>query len=295
MPVDRFDAGPAPVVRAGAEARRIEPTGRGFAIALADGDRVETEHVVLSAGAIRTPRLLQRSGLVGADVRIDLKDHPSFAFAVRRSGGDPGGARLVSRLLRWSSGVDDALDLQAFAVDSVETGPSVDNTALGVVVVGLTAVASTGTPGKDGGPIDPGSLAHPTDRDRFRRGVRHVGRLLEAMREGGSVVSVHLDEVGTPLAALAAMADDDLDGLLAANPGPYAHPACTVPLSPTSQSDRVSVDARPGRIGRLQGGRSAPSALTVADASVLPDLVGGGLQVPVMAIAERIAADLLDR
>jgi choline dehydrogenase len=81
--------------------------------------------------------------------------------------------------------------------------------------------------------------------------------------------------------------DHQLDRVLRSNPGPWAHPASTCRLG-RNGDDSALVGCVPGRFGAVPG----HAGLRVVDASVLPDLVAGGLQIPVMAVAARVADDL---
>ncbi len=308
--------------------RVIASDDRVTGVELADGETIDSPLVVLCAGAIATPALLLSSGIGGRSVGQRLKDHPSFAFTVALRSGDaeaPGGAqaqqRLVSRLLRWSSGPEERGDLQAFVIDRVDDGAAEDpalrrrhRTAgegaagpMGVVVVGLMRVSSTGSVSVDRQSVATtsgsttsavaaspaldvvtGVLGSVDDRRRLRSAVRHIGRLLRSRPMESLVGAIHIDDAGTPAAAIDTMTEVELDRWLVGHPGPYSHPAGSCAMGPSS--DRRSVVAcEPASAGRVLGCRG----LYLADASILPDLVQGGLQVPVMAVAERVAAGIL--
>lgn len=271
------------VVRDGA-GRRV------LGVETADGWRLDAPLVVLAAGALRTPLVLMRSGLIDAAVGAPLKDHPSFAFTVAlRAGGEPATSRprAVSRLLRWSSGGASRGDLQASVIDRIGDD---DGPPLAVVAVGLLAVASTGrvAAGPAGPSFDAGLLTDADDRRRFRVGVRHAAELLASEPVTEVAEAVLIDDVGTPLDRLRSMSDAELDRWLADHPGPYAHVGASCPLGPTT-ADGLGVGFEPGGFGAIAG----CEGLRVADASVLPDLVSGGLHLPVAAMAERIAADIV--
>ena len=195
-------------------------------------------------------------------------------------------------MLRWSAdGTDSAddLDLQTIVIDRVDegTGPP-----LAVVVVGLMQVASTGAVtdvDSDGSAVvNTGALQDAEDRRRLRSGVLAMLELLTGEAMSGVVEDVFVDDHGTPAASLADMTADQLDRWIAEHPGPYAHPACTCPMG-DPDDERAVVSGRSGELGRLLG----YDGVYLADASIMADLVNGGLQLPVVAIAERIAAQLL--
>ena len=287
VPVERIDVGP------GGEARGV---------VLASGETIECPLTVSSAGPLAGPGLLRRSGLGRDTVGRVLRDHPSFAFTLvlrpEMVAADPrfdSPVRAVTRLIRWSSGPDRPGDLQAITIDRVDDraggGPP-----LAVVAVGLMVAASTGSVGPfgTGGPIGgipevvTGILTDDDDRARLRGGVRRVARWLASDRVRSLVAEVHVDDAGAGPEILDRLTDAEFDRLLASRPGPYVHPAGTCPLGP-GDDPRAVADCVPGRFGALHGHRG----VRLADASVFPDLVRGGLQLPVAAVARRIADDIV--
>ena len=274
-------------------------------VVLADGRRFDAPLVVACAGAIQTPTLLQRSGLTSRPVGQGLKDHPSFGFTLRLrqpteftdSPASERGERRVSTVLRWSSGVADNsgsdstsgsgsnLDLEAIVIDRLDDG---GGAMLSMVAVGLMSVNSTGEVQTLGNKtsVVTGALATDEDRRRLRTGVRAVSALLNRPELAELVTESHVG--GTTTAAdVVAMNDEQLDRLIAANPGPYAHPGCSCPMGDPASANAV-VSGRSGELGRLIG----YDGIYVADSSVMPDLVSGGLQLPILAISERIVSEL---
>jgi choline dehydrogenase-like flavoprotein len=223
-----------------------------------------------------------------------LKDHPSFTFTVKRSPASlstvPGPeAGLISRILRWSSSPDEHGDLQALVLDQVNVaGPGEPTYA--AVVVGLMRVDGRGLvepgPAGSGDPrVVTGAFADAGDRRRFRQAVLDVAELLASGSMDPVVDEVFVDDRGTTVEHLADLDDHALDRFLADHPGPYAHPAASCPMGPAD--DRWAVVASdPDVAGKVRG----VEGLYAADASIFPDLVQGGLQVPVAAVAARIAA-----
>jgi choline dehydrogenase-like flavoprotein len=150
----------------------------------------------------------------------------------------------------------------------------------------LTGAASTGRLATGPGPVrrfDPGWLRHAGDRRRLRAGVRHVGELLATEAVTEVAASVHLDDRGAPLAALATMSDRDLDRWLAGHPGPVSHAAATC---------RLGAGASAGAALELDGAVAGYERLHVVDASVLPHLPNANPHLPVVAVAERLSAGL---
>lgn len=312
MWVRRLVEGRLTVVSGAAVMGLAADTGPGqHRVHLVSGQVVEAPLVVVAAGAIGSPALLLGSTVTGRPLGHRLADHPSYAFTlVLRSdvGSRPdreADPSVVSTLVRWSSGPDWPGDLQAIAIDRVAP-PGYDGPPLAVVVVGLMAVTARGSfggaadrPGANDAhssagtwppPLDvvTGALDRADDRRRLRDGVRRVGRWLRSAPFAVLVDDVHLDQDGRPLAELDRLSDDELDHVLAAGPGPYAHPAATCPLGPPERPDAVT-SIEVGRFGELID----QPGVRVADTSIFPDLVRGGLQLPAGAIAARIADDII--
>jgi choline dehydrogenase-like flavoprotein len=258
--------------------RLIVDGTRVTGVELADGTRLGAELVVVAAGALRSPRLLARSGLLDPARPRPVQDHPSVVFTVAlrsRFRNDPGERPPISAVLRLDS------DATALVMDHV--GPGSDGRRHGAVIVQLNDAASRGWLPLDGSePVrfGPGWLTAASDRARFRAAVRHLTRLLAGPEIRAVASRVLLDDQGTELAQLARWSDDELDRWLLAHPGPVSHVAGTCPMGPDPASGAV-VDTT----GAVHGHRG----VHVVDASVLPLLPAANLQVPVMAVAERLA------
>ncbi len=269
---------------------------RAVGVALGDGTTIGAPLVVVSAGAVRTPGLLRRSGLTARPVGARLKDHPSFAFTVALRSPTPGAPRTVSRVLRFSSDRDRSGDLQAFVVDRVDGG------SYGVVIVGLMRVSGSGsildaadgddaldvTAGAGGRPMIETGAAAPDDRRRLANAVQLVGETLESPELRPLIERVFIDDRGTEAATLRTMSAAHIERWIGDHPGPYAHPAGSCPMGPEAAAGSV-VASEPERAGSLLGYRG----IHLADGSILPDLVQGGLQLPIAAVAERVAAGIV--
>lgn len=267
--------------------------GRVTGVILADGSRIGADRVVVCGGALRTPALLAASG-IGPPGPWPVTDHPSFVLTVARlPAGVPavdGPRPAISGLVRWSSGIEPdggpggggalPADLMALGMDHVGPGP--EGARYGALILVLTDVAAVGRLDVSLGPgggvtVDPGWLGHPLDRARFRAGVRHLVSLAGDGAFGPVASGVFADDAGTPASHLAELDDDALDRWLADHPGPVRHPASSLPLG-------VAVD--------LAGAVAGVDGLTVADASVLPQVPNANPMLVVLAVAERLAAGL---
>jgi 5-(hydroxymethyl)furfural/furfural oxidase len=283
-------APPTLSVRTGATVERVLLDGRrAVGVALAGGEVVEAAHVVCAAGAIHTPVLLARSGVQHPALGAGLADHPAVAFTLSLRPGArlaAGGAVTpITGLARWSSGVGGGvLDIQALVMDHV--GAGVDARALGVVLVALMDVRSTGTVrvGDDGGPlVDVGMLADPLDRARLRAGVRRTLAVL-ARPEVRAVAEAVVGADGTPAGDLGALDDDALDAWCAAHLGDYVHAAGTCAIGPPGD---------PRGVVDLAGGVVGHEGLAVVDASVFPTLPRANTMLAAMTVADELAARLV--
>jgi choline dehydrogenase len=267
--------------------------------------RVHGERVTLSAGAVSTPALLQRSG-IGAAARLaelgirpvadlpgvgeNLIDHPIVGlWALPRPEVCRAGEPQHQVMARVASGAGDA-DLQLTLLSNVSdldipgiadilrgrTGASVSAT--------LLSPASRGTVGlRDAGP-DSGplivlrQLSAPEDLDRLMTGVRLAWSLV---RHG-------------PVAELLAkvllwtdrMVDDDakLRSAVTRFACPSWHPAGTARMGPAT--DPLAVVDQRYRVHGIE-------ALRVIDASVMPSIPSAPTNLSCIMLAER-AAEWMD-
>lgn len=259
--------------------------------------RIEAEAVVLAAGAIDTPQLLQRSGIGGPDVGRTLRLHPSVPVAgifpepIRGFRGVPQSIVVTEHASFLESGHGGFIIIPAFGHPAT--------TALLAPGVGLEhwdvvgayerlAVAGVVLHDETRGRVRPGWLGierpridyWPDEQDQrtLRDGVRALARLWLA----AGALAVVLPFAGAPLARSEA-------DLLAVDRYPFlphlvslssVHPQGTCPLG-------TVLDER----GEVRGAES----LVVADASAFPSSVGVPPQLSVAALATRAALLLAER
>jgi choline dehydrogenase len=263
----------------------------GRATGVRYGDReARASMVVLSAGAINTPRLLLRSGIGPPAVGQGLQDHPLCIM----EWSTPDTPNLweeatPGNLARWqrtgegpfaSSGAEtvaftrsrDDLPAPDLLLGPMP-GPAPDD-GLGMpdrrgiasLVMALD-VRSRGSVTLEG--IDPGYLTEEHDRAALTAGV-HLTR--EIVAHGP--LADHTDGERAP-------GDRDVEDWIRATVATAFHPACSCAMG---GSDDAVCDPDL-RVRGVDG-------LSVVDASVMPKLPRGNTNAPTIAIAER-AADLI--
>jgi choline dehydrogenase len=270
--------------------------GRARAIILANGDRLAPDHIVLAAGAIGSPMILQRSGVGPAEelerlgvtpvkrlegVGRTLRDHPMVYprwTADAEAVGTLAPPKQVFLTCSASGAREQAqLDLNLVAL-TFEPGELL--VGLGLVrpySVGHLDLAST-DPG-DAPRIHLNFFSHPEDLQRMVTGVKIARSIL-----GTAAMAPYVgDELwpGGDVTSDAAIAEAIL-----ATPTTYAHPVGTCAMGDAGAPWAV-VDER-GKLHGLEG-------LHVIDASIMPTIPAVPTNLTTIMIAERCAEALRNR
>lgn len=283
---------------------------RAVGVELADGTVLRAAEVILCAGAIATPAILQRSGLgpsglledLGVPVLADLPVGENLGdhFAVpllaspREGAWAPDHFSLQTALRTSSSVQPGSLDVQLLMFTYLNvrtTGESEGSRGLaGQASAGLDNVAGVGcvnnkpratgsvriaTPAPDALPVvQPNYLQDPVDRAVTR----------EIVRLGWSVVTSEplASLLGDPLGMDSDTIADDaaLDAALDTRVASAYHFVGTCRMGPAGD-DRSVVDVE-GRVHGCDG-------LRVADASVIPTVPAANTMLPTLMVAERLA------
>lgn len=233
------------------------------------GEVVTTDCVVMTAGAITTPRLLLQSGLNALNEHIGdgYQDHPAISFTLRRSSED--------------RGVFDAAVVQDLIVESEVRGMliayerqhSLDGANALMSVLLMNPDSRGHVRLVDGGcVVESGVLSSARDRIGMRQLVRVA--IGEMRGEGFAEVanSIVGGITGTPIDVLAEMSDQDLDRWIAGEVSLVSHASCS--MSRSIDSD--------GSVLGIRG-------LIVADASVLSHVPHETPAAAVTMEARRIA------
>lgn len=276
--------------------------------ALVDGRRCHFSggRIVLAAGAIGSPSILQRSGIGAAEeiahagvrplldlpgVGKNLIDHPSVSlWAVPRAGACRAGEPVHQVMLQQRSAASAALcDLQLFILSAVATEklpPLRDvvgsDLALGISVVVATPISQGRVQIVDGDPtrnprIYLNCLKEAGDLRRMIEGVRSAWPILR-----GGRLSSHLERI---VLWNESIIDSDhlLERTIRSTVRSVWHPVGTLRMGGAGDAMAV-VDPQ----GRLRG----CSNVTVADGSIMPALPSVPPCLTCILIGERIAAHL---
>ena len=264
-------------VSTGSRVREIAiSSGRATGVILHDDTEVPADAVVVCAGALWSPILLRRSGVSRSGLGRNLKDHPSISLTIGRAGdAAPDGSPRVTGLVIASSHIGES-DLNVLPVENDH------------IIAAVTQVSSVGHVHEVNGQAEVvlNSLESHDDATRMLAALRLTADMLSDVNLATLCETVSVDERGTPLAALLAHDDEAIVAFLRRQPGAYSHAVGTCRMGDLRDPESV-VDT----LGEVHGAVN----LWVADASVFPDIPRAATQVPVMAVASRIARGVGER
>jgi choline dehydrogenase len=282
--------------------RMVIAGGRAVAVLPAgDGEAIEAGRVVLAAGTLSSPGILLRSGvgprtelarLSIAEVRDlpgvgrNLIDHIWVSVDVPAAPGAPPAPLGQTVITMHSREADRAgpPDLHVVPVSAMDV--PVDESPTGarfLVGVSVLKPRSRGrlwldTADPEAAPrVDPAYLSHPSDVARAVEGIVAARRLLRTPPLSDLVA-------GEELRPAPGVEDGDIPGIEAgirATYDTYYHQVGTCRMGPDPTAGDV-VDAS-GAVHGVEG-------LSVADASIMPDIPSANTNLPTIMIAERIAA-----
>ncbi|MBB3661699.1 choline dehydrogenase-like flavoprotein [Prauserella sediminis] len=296
-------------IRTGAWAKKVTFDGtRATGVQYLDEDQIHTRtvtarrEVVLSTGAIDTPKLLMLSGIgpaehlreFGVDVLVDspgvgstLQDHPEGVIS-----WDAKQPMVSDSTQWWEIGIftrtEDGLDRPdlmfhygsvPFDMHTVRQGYPTSENAF-CLTPNVTRARSSGTVRlrsrdfRDKPAVDPKYFTHPHDMRVMTEGIKLARRIAEqpAMRDWAGTELFPGPDVRT---------DDEIADYIRRTHNTVYHPAASVPMG--AEADKP-LDERL-RVKGVHG-------LRVADASAMPFLVAVNPNITTMAIGEK-CSDML--
>ncbi len=292
------------------------------------GQRLELDagnEVVVCAGTVNAPQLLMLSGIGAAadlqrhgvsvvhdlpGVGQNLQDHPTVSIAMDNPSAESyalswrSAGRVALAPLRYAFGQTGMLASNAAEAGGfIRTSPTLDRPDVQYTfMVGLKDNPRT-LPRRHGyflhmavlRPRTRGTVAlasadpaaRPELRPQFLEDRRDVLTLMAALREARRIVAMPALQAlsGAELSPGPAVADDAaLETFIRDKVATTYHPVGTCKMGPASDAQSV-VDAQL-RVHGVEG-------LRVADASIMPNLIGGNTSAPSMMIGERAAHFIL--
>jgi choline dehydrogenase len=274
-------------IRPGAEVAEVIFEGnRARGVLLIDGTTIEAGQVVLCTGVYGSPVILMRSGVGPADhlrsldipVRVELKgvganlaDHPSVEvdFGYQGPGRSAPLLHAIATFRSTGTSGEEPPDLMFWLSD-----PSGEPAEFGIGVVLLKPRSRGLVQLRSRDPREPPVIAlprldEPSDGARLAEGYR---RAVE--------VANHDEARRLCSRELSQPSDDELRELIQTEAYSTPHTVGTCSMGPTPERGAV-VDAD-GRVHGVEG-------LTVADASIMPDVPSGFTHLPTIMVAERLA------
>jgi choline dehydrogenase len=282
-------------VRAGMQVAEVCFDGnRASGVRLLDGEVIEANCVVLCAGVYGSPPILMRSGIgppdhlrsVGVPVRVglpgvgaNLADHPSVGLDC----GYRGPARtdpilhFIATFHSATTPNDAAPDLMLWSSDP--SGPAEGPASFEIEVVLLRPrsrgrVRLRSADPSDSPRVELPALSEPGDVERLAEAYQ---RALEVANN--SEIRRRCTDLPSPQPSGA----DDLLELVRAEGYSLPHVVGTCAMGPRPEDGAV-VDPS----GRVHG----TQALSVVDASIMPDVPSGFTHVPTIMIAERLSEQI---
>ena len=264
-------------VRAGAHVARVcFENRRSTGVQLVEGEEIEADLVIISAGAIHSPAILLRSGVDTAGVGDNLRDHPSFPVALALTvpvDTTTLPVATVARMPRWHGGrggrgLRGEHDLQVLPMEYAD--PTQPN--LGILMGAVMHAHSRGTVRLADDDHTAGGLVVDFDMLSDERDVAALHVVIDHLER--AVAHHAFRAVASP------MAFDRSDAGLRAAIGDYVHAAGTCAMG-------TVVDTACRLIGY--------DRVMVCDASVMPTLPRANTHLPTVMIAERIAAATIAR
>lgn len=275
--------------------------GRATGVISNEGKRIEGRTIILASGAYGSPAILLRSGIgpradlesLGIPVVHDLPgvgaglmDHPlvnGLMECAIAPGSEPDAVTFMPIMIKARSGqVDDEIDLHIYQGQSFDEASGQWRFWLSISLQFARSQGQLRLTSRDPDApldIDHAYFSDPADLAALADGVELVTRL---------VSTGPLAEIVQPLpdSSLTWVTREELERKVRSQVGTTFHPSSTCRMGPAGDPTAV-VDAH-AQVHGIHG-------LFVVDASIFPTGPRGNLHFPVVAAAEKIAAEMVRR
>ncbi|CAA9263744.1 MAG: Choline dehydrogenase [uncultured Arthrobacter sp.] len=274
-------------VRGGMGVHSVEFEGRrAVGVRLDDGRVIHGDHVVLCAGTFGSAEILLRSGVDRRGLGRNLRDHAAIRSDLVLDCRDPDRSRPTIGSVFRASTPGNARDIHLLPVHGRIWGMS--PRATGALVLCLMTVRSTGQLTIEGSGtgartrVSLDMLSDEQDRDAFRAGVQWLREMLETP-DFKELVTEH---------SMAGLLDAEkladpsfFDRWISGRLGQLVHAVGTCRMG-APDDDLAVTDVRGSVIGY--------SAISVADASVMPDIPAANTHLPTVMVAMRLAESIAE-
>lgn len=253
-------------------------------VELVDGTQIEANDVILCAGAIHSPAILQRSGIDNPAIGQGLADHASIPalLTLKPTGQQTSDHQLaIGSAARFSSSIGHN-DLQILPMNHLGTGR--DGRSLGMVMLGVMDVTSMGRVHivSDDPLVEPSiefnMLSTRDDVLRASDGLDVLLDVLASQAIDSLSTAVTLGEHGVGVEAIPT--GRDRADWMRANLGDYVHASGTC---------RMGRPDDPYAVVDLNGHVIGYEQLSVVDASIIPRIPRANTHIPVSLMAEHMA------
>lgn len=255
----------------------FDASGAATGVRLANGARESADAVVVAAGAIHTPAILQRSGIERAGT--GLRDHPAAGLLLRL--GEDARTRIDQRSRGLATAaMIDRDPIQVLSLNHLGPASPPDTAMLLVALMRPTGAGGRVRLRSDDPSVAPSVefdlLRETADRDRLARGVADVLADLGRPPFAEVVDAVYIDDRGTTSDSLGR--DLDVIGRWLSEHG----------------ADYVHASGSCASIVGADGGVEGHERLYVCDASAFPDIPDVNTHLPTTMLAERLTAQWPD-
>ena len=253
---------------------------RAVGVRLSNGEHIEARGVVVCAGAIATPVLLRRSNINRPGIGIGLHDHPSIAITLALRQPQQSGIRIGANVR--TSSQNGYADIHVLSLNETD-----ESGKFGALIAGVMHVHSRGEVKYDsatgtGVPVF-NSLNDERDLEAMRDAARYVYEMASSQPVSGIADAILSDANGTSAHWIGSASDSEIDDWTLRQVGAYSHAAGSCAMG-NSRDEMAVVNERAEVIGHQN--------LWLCDASIFPTLPRANTHLPVVMVANRVAAML---